>query len=70
MFKLPNNLKNEFKVVVSTNKNYLNYSIVSSYGTLQEAKNNMDQDIAKYRMKNFEMWKRCYPKYHAVIRVS
>ena len=70
MFKISDSLKNEFKVVVSTNKNYLNYSIVSSYTTLQEAKNNMDQDIAKFRMKNFEMWKANNPRYHAVIRVN
>lgn len=70
MFKISDSLKNEFKVVVSTNKNYLNYSIVSSYETLQEAKNNMDQDIAKYRMKNFEMWRASNLRYYAVIRIN
>lgn len=70
MFKLAENLNNEFKIVISSNKNYSNYNIISSYKTLDEAKENMNQDIAKYRMKNFEWWKSSKPRYHAVIRVS
>lgn len=68
MFKLSEDLKNEFKVIVSSNKKYLNYYTISSYNTIEEAKRNMDQDISKFRIKNPEMWKISYPKYHAVIR--
>ncbi len=70
MFKLAENLKNEFKIVVSSNKNYSNYNIISSYKTLDEAKENMNKDISKYRMNNIEWWRASKPRYHAVIRVS
>lgn len=70
MFKIADNLNNEFKIVISSNKNYFNYNIISSYKTLEEAKQNMNQDIAKYRMNNNEWWRVSNPKYHAVIRAN
>lgn len=70
MFKLAENLNNEFKVIVSSNKNYLNYNIISSYKTLDEAKENMNKDISKYRVHNIEWWRASNPKYHAVIKIN